>query len=190
MSEFHSKRLSASYDPSFNAFDESPKIVEIDTCRPKSRSRRMSTCMFEYNDDHYYQAITSPLPCPIPNHMSIPDHRHLQDFDWGYIQEDYKFATAANTPRFGCSGRANAPITPAKSVCGDSFFRPYSNNPNYMANTQSFKAKLRPHSAPKQRPEPVPKKRLSLNEIMESRTSFSGVRMQRSCSQVEEDFEF
>ncbi|KAI3463295.1 hypothetical protein Pfo_019958 [Paulownia fortunei] len=189
-SEFHSKRLSASYDPSLNAFDESPKIVEIDTCRPKSRSRRMSTCMSEYGDDQYYQVLSSPLPCPTSNRLSIPDCRLLQDFDWGFVEEDYKFPTAQNTPRFGCSGRANVPTTPAKSVCGDSFFRPYSNCPSYMANTQSFRAKLRSHSAPKQRPEPGPKKRLSLNEIMASRTSFSGVRMQRSCPQVQEDFEF
>lgn len=59
-----------------------------------------------------------------------------------------------------------------------------------MANTQSFRAKLRSHSAPKQRPEAGPKKRLSLNEIMASRSSFSGVRMQKSCSQVEQEFEF
>lgn len=189
-SEFHSKRLSASYDPSLTAFDESPKIVEIDTCGPKSRSRRMNTYMSEYGDDQYYQAISSPLPCPIPARLSIPDCRHLQDFDWGFVTEDYKFPTAQNTPRFACSGRAHVPVTPAKSLCGDSFFRPYSNCPNYMANTQSFRAKLRSYSAPKQRPESGPKKRLSLNEIMASRTSFSGVRMQRSCSQVQEDFEF
>jgi hypothetical protein len=46
-----------------------------------------------------------------------------------------------------------------------------------MANTQSSKAKLRSHSAPKQRPEV--KKRLSLNEMMAARNSMSGVRMQK-----------
>lgn len=49
-----------------------------------------------------------------------------------------------------------------------------------MANTQSFKAKLRSHSAPKQRPEV--KKRLSLNEMMSARNSISGVRMQKPSS--------
>ncbi|KAG8388366.1 hypothetical protein BUALT_Bualt02G0118500 [Buddleja alternifolia] len=189
-SDFHSKRLSASYDPSLNAFDESPKIVEVDTYGPKSRSRRMSTCVPEYNDDQYHQVIYTPLPYPNPSRLSIPNCHHLQDFDNGFVQEDYKFATAHNTPRFACTGRANAPVTPAKSVCGESFFRPYSNCPNYMTNTQSFRAKLRSHSAPRQRPESGPKKRLSLNEIMASRTSFSGVRMQKSFTQVQEEFEF
>lgn len=174
-SEYHSRRFTSSYDPSLNAFDESPKIVEIDTCGPKSRSRRMSSCTFSYNEDKYYQVISSSP---------------LRDYDWGFIQEDYKFATAQNTPRFGCSGRANAPVPPAKSVCGDSLFSPYSSCPSYMASTQSFDAKLRSQSAPKQRPESGPKKRLSLNEIMASRTSFTGVRMQRSCSQAQDDFEY
>ncbi|XP_073146403.1 protein IQ-domain 26-like [Henckelia pumila] len=185
-SEFHSKRLSATCDHSLNPFDESPKIVEIDTCRPKSNSRR--THDSEYFEDHYYyyQGMSSPLPCPTPTHVSIPNH---QEFDWRFIAEGYKFATAQNTPRFGHLGGTNDAITPSKSVCGDSFVRPYSNCPNYMSNTQSFRAKLRSHSAPKQRPETGPKKRLSLNEILASRSSFSGVRMHRNCSQVHEDVE-
>ncbi|KAL2462609.1 IQ-domain 26 [Forsythia ovata] len=189
-SEFHSKRFSASYDPSLNAYDENPKIVEIDTCKPKSRSRRINTCTSEYGDDQYYQEISSPLPCPMPARLSIPNCRHLQEFDYFFIGEDCKLATAQSTPRFASSRPSNAPVTPAKSVCGDSFFRPYSNCPNYMANTQSFKAKLRSLSAPKQRPETGLKRRLSLNEIMASRTSFSGVRMQQPCTQVQEDLGF
>ncbi|KAH6758219.1 IQ-domain 26 [Perilla frutescens var. frutescens] len=190
-SELHSKRFPACFDPSLNALDESPKIVEIDTGRPKSRSRRLSSsaCLSEYIADQYYQAISSPLPSPIPKKYDL-DHHHLQDFDWGFVPEECKFATAQNTPRFGCSGLADGPATQSKSVCGDSFLGPYSNCPSYMANTQSFKAKVRSQSAPKQRPETGPKKRLTLGEIVASRTSFTGVRMQRSCNRVEEDFEF
>ncbi|CAL5443891.1 unnamed protein product [Camellia sinensis] len=186
-SEFHSKRLSASTENSLSAFDESPKIVEIDTYRPRSRSsRRMNTLMSDSCEDPYYQTVSSPLPCPIPARLSIPECRNLPEFDWGFNGDDYRFSTAQSTPRLANSYRSNAPVTPAKSVCGDSFFRPYSNFPNYMTNTQSFNAKLRSHSAPKQRPEPGSKKRLSLNEIMASRMSLSGVKMQRSCSQVQE----
>ncbi|XP_022859354.1 uncharacterized protein LOC111380112 isoform X2 [Olea europaea var. sylvestris] len=189
-SEFHSKRLSASYDPSLNAYDESPKIVEIDTYKPKVRSRRIYSCTSEYGDDQYYQELSSPIPCPIPARLSIPNCRRPQDFDHFFIGEDYKLATAQSTPRFSSSRPSNAPVTPAKSVCGDRFFMPYSNCPNYMANTQSFKAKLRSLSAPKQRPDTGLKRRLSLNEVMASRTSFSGVRMQQPCTQVQEDFGF
>lgn len=58
-----------------------------------------------------------------------------------------------------------------------------------MTNTQSFKAKLRSQSAPKQRPEPVSKKRLSLDEIMAARNSVSSVRMQRAFPQVVQEEE-
>ncbi|PON62460.1 IQ motif, EF-hand binding site [Parasponia andersonii] len=186
----HSRRLSASLDTSFAAIDESPKIVEVDTGRPKSRSRRTNTSVSDLGDDPPYYTLSSPLPCRVPRRISIPECRNCQDSEWGFTGDECRFSTAQSTPRFLNSAGSNAPTTPAKSICADNFFRGYGNCPNYMANTKSFKAKLRSYSAPKQRPEPGPKKRLSLNELMESRNSLSGVRMQRSCSQVQEAISF
>lgn len=170
----HSRRISSSFD----AIDESPKIVEVDTGRPKSRSRRPNTTS-ESGDDPFGPSLSSPLPCRVPPRLSIPD--------WGGVPGyECRCSTAQTTPRF-----VNAPMTPTKSVSGESIFRQGMGfYPHYMANTQSFKAKLRSHSAPKQRPEVGPKKRLSLNEMMESRNSVSGVRMQRSCSQAQEVVSF
>ena len=203
----HSRRLSSSFDASINnntinntnnnnSVDGSPKIVEVDTGRPKSRSRRTNTntSMSDFGDDPSFQTISSPLPIPgrTPARLSIPDHRNFHDSDWGLTGEECRFSTAQSTPRFAnsCSCGSVAPLTP-KSVCNESLFlRQYGNFPNYMASTQSFKAKLRSHSAPKQRPEPGPRKRLSLNEMMESRSSLSGVGMQRSCSQIQEAINF
>ncbi|KAJ8773487.1 hypothetical protein K2173_004317 [Erythroxylum novogranatense] len=182
-SEFHSKRLSASYE--MTAFDDCPKIVEIDTCKPKSMSRRFTTALSECGEDVPYHGLSSPLPCPVPARISIRDCKNDQDFDWYFTGDACRFSTAQSTPRIVNSLRSNAPVTPAKSVCGDRDFRAYSGFPNYMASTQSFKAKLRSLSAPKQRPESGPKKRLSLNEIMASRNSISSVRMQRP-SQLDE----
>ncbi|XP_076910325.1 protein IQ-domain 26-like [Bidens hawaiensis] len=186
--EFHSKRLST-YESNTNCYDESPKIVEIDTYRPQSRSRRINTCASDSGEDSHshYINMPSPLHCQNPACLSIPEYNHHQDFEWGYVGDDYKYSnTAQSTPSFINTNRSNGPVTPAKSVCGDSFFRPYSNHPSYMAGTQSSKAKLRSHSAPKQRPDPGPKKRLSLNEIVASRYSLSGLKMQKTCSQVQE----
>lgn len=128
--------------------------------------------------------MSSPLLCPKPARIGIPTSQNLNDVDWCLTADELKFPTAQNTPRFANSVRHNAPPTPSKSVCGDSYFRPYSNCPSYMASTQSYKAKLRSLSAPKQRPEPGsgPKKKLSLNEIMAARNSISSVRMQRPSS--------
>lgn len=186
--EFHSKRLSTSYESTTNSYDESPKIVEIDTYRPHVRSRRIHTCATDSSEEsHCHHNISSPLHCTIPTRISYPECRHYQDPEWGFIAEEYKFSnTTQTTPRFAKSNWSNTPGTPAKSVCGDGFFRPYSNHPSYMANTQSFKAKQRSHSAPKQRPETDTKRRLSLFEIMASRSSLSGVRMQRYCSKAQE----
>ncbi|XP_024980597.1 protein IQ-DOMAIN 14-like [Cynara cardunculus var. scolymus] len=182
-SEFHSKRLSTSYESTTNSYDESPKIVEIDTYRPHARSRRIHTCTTDSSEEsHYYHNTSSPLPNRIP----VPESRYFQDSEWGYIGDnEYKVSnTTQSTPRFGHSGRSTvAPATPTKSVCGDGC---YSNHPSYMGNTKSFSAKKRSQSAPKQRPESGVKTRLSLIEIMASRSSLSGVRMQRSCSKAQE----
>lgn len=192
----HSRRLSASFESrTINPISEDiPKIVEVDTGRPRSSSSRG------------WRSSNSPGPRPEPSEpdpfypprISIPCCQHWHDTEWGLTGDECRFSTAQSTPRFMNSGGLNpAPVTPSKSVCGDSnsyFLRHYGNyhhNPNYMANTQSFRAKVRSQSAPKQRPEAgYSKKKLSLNDIMESRNSLSGVKMQRSCSQVQEAINF
>ncbi|XP_022724693.1 protein IQ-DOMAIN 14-like, partial [Durio zibethinus] len=181
-SEIHSKRLSASIE--INGYDDSPKIVEIDTFKTRSRSRRYKIALSECGDDSPYQTISSPLPCPVPARASTPNCQNLNDFEWCFTGDECRFTTAQSTPRFAITARSNAPTTPGKSMCGDSYFKAYSNFPNYMANTQSFNAKLRSQSAPKQRPEPGAKKRLSLNEIMAARNSIGGVRMNKPNSNI------
>lgn len=188
-------RLSSSYDASMNNNTNStdgsptPKIVEMDTsgCRPKSRSRRSNTSMSDFGDDPLFQAISSPIPVPqirTPARIST---------EWGLVGEECKFSTAHSTPRFAantcsCGSLAGTP----KSVYAERLVWQYGNYPSYMANTQSSKAKLRSRSAPKQRPESGggAKKRLSLNEMMECRSSLSGVRMERTCSKVQEAINF
>ncbi|CAL0312515.1 unnamed protein product [Lupinus luteus] len=187
----YGRRLSSSFDATMNnttnSVEGSPKIVEVDTGngKPKSRSRRTNTSISDFGDDPAFHALPSPLP--------IPCHRNFHDSDWVLTGEQCKFSTAQSTPRLtnSCSCGSIASMTP-KSVCTDGFFIGQHVNfvPNYMAGTQSFKAKLRSQSAPKQRPEQGPKRRLSLNEMMESRSSLSGVRMQRSCSQIHEAVNF
>jgi hypothetical protein len=68
--------------------------------------------------------------------------------------------TADNSPQtFSASSktgngvRRGTPFTPTRSECSWSFLGGYSGYPNYMANTESSKAKVRSQSAPRQRPE-------------------------------------
>ncbi|OIW03710.1 hypothetical protein TanjilG_29745 [Lupinus angustifolius] len=199
-SSIHSRRLSSSFDATINnnnnSIDGSPKIVEMDTGsgRPKSRSRRTNTSISDFGYDPSFHAVSSPLSIPrvTPARLSIPNHGNFNDSsEWGLTREECRFSsTAHSSPRFTSSCSCGAPATP-KSVCTDYLFlRQYGNNPNYMASTQSFKAKLRSQSAPKQRPVQGPRKRLSLYEMMESRNSLSEVRMHSSCSQVQEAVNF
>ncbi|CAL0322066.1 unnamed protein product [Lupinus luteus] len=169
--EFRSKRLATSCKASLNRFDESPKFVEMDNHTPHQlRPRHTTTATSEWGKDLYY-------PCRPPCRISVPECRSQQDFEL-YLDE-YKFSTAHSTPRLAnyCMLH-NAPPTPVKSVCGDTLLSPCPDSPNYMANTQSSQAKLRSHSAPRQRPEQ--KKRLSVNETMAARNSISSVRTQSS----------
>ncbi|KAE8700675.1 hexokinase-1 [Hibiscus syriacus] len=186
--EIHSNRLFASMET--NAYTDSPKIVEVVKLKTRSRPRRFNlNALSECGDELPYQTISSPLPCPV--RASAPNHKNVHGFEWCFADKECKFSTAQTTPRFGNTNwMFNAPTTPL-SVCGDRYFRrPYSNLTNYMANKQSFKAKLRSHSVPKQRPEPGAKNRLSLGEIMAARNSMSEARMNKSCFQVDESLEF
>ncbi|CAL9115113.1 protein IQ-domain 26-like [Musa acuminata AAA Group] len=196
-SSFHSRRLSACLDNVSNSFDRSPKIVEVDTGRPRSRSSRRSTpSVLDPTEDLHWSSITSPLPCQIPARISVPDCRDFQDYDWCLAFEKCRqSATAQSTPRCA-SSCSNWPVTGAKSVCDeDGVLRRFSNVPscpNYMASTESFEAKLRSQSAPKQRPDPAgTRKRLPLSEAtVESMAALSGVGFQRPCSRAQEDFNF
>ncbi|KAL2479892.1 IQ-domain 26 [Abeliophyllum distichum] len=159
----HRRRLSESF--------ESSKIVEVDTGRPRSRSRRTNTWMPDSRDDLLGQSMSSPLPGRFPARFRGVTGVECQGFFTAQV---------ISTPRFANSCGYDAPTTPARSFCMESYFRNTLNYQNYMANTHSFEAKLRSQSAPKQRPEAGPKRRQSLKEIKESRNSLDGVRMQRS----------
>uniref|UniRef100_A0A0E0JF28 DUF4005 domain-containing protein n=1 Tax=Oryza punctata TaxID=4537 RepID=A0A0E0JF28_ORYPU len=199
----YNRRLSASIESSSYGYDRSPKIVEMDTGRPKSRSSsvRTSPPMVDAGaaagEEWYANSVSSPL-LPFhqlpgaPPRISAPSARHFPEYDWCPLEKP-RPATAQSTPRL-----AHMPVTPTKSVCGGG--GAYGASPNcrgYMSSTQSSEAKVRSQSAPKQRPEPGvaagagARKRVPLSEVtLEARASLSGVGMQRSCNRVQEAFNF
>ncbi|KAG7594914.1 IQ motif EF-hand binding site [Arabidopsis thaliana x Arabidopsis arenosa] len=143
-----------------------PKIVEMDdtymrrsSSRSKSRQVHNIVAMSDYEDDFVYKG---------------------NDVELSFSDEKWKFATAQNTPRFSHHHSANNRYyvmqSPAKSVCGNTLcdYGRSVSTPGYMEKTKSFKAKVRSHSAPRQRSE---RKRLSLDEVMASKSSVSSVNM-------------
>ncbi|KAE8712257.1 hypothetical protein F3Y22_tig00110258pilonHSYRG00029 [Hibiscus syriacus] len=97
-SEIHSNRLFASMET--NACDDSPKIVEVDTLKTRSRSRRFNlNALSKCGDELPYQTTSSLLPCAVRS--STPNHKNVHDFEWRSADKEFKFSTAQTTPRFG-----------------------------------------------------------------------------------------
>lgn len=198
-SELHSKKVSDL------CHDDPAKIVEIDTYyynKPRSHRHENYAHVSEYGDhDMHAFPISGPIASPFltPAKISVPS----RCYEWGSYENEYgqfrghrrTSSTDHSTTRF--ANLADGPFTP---VCHEGMFRPYhqphrlsgSYHPNYMASTQSFEAKSRSQSAPKQRPtQPSPsKKRMPLEKVMECRHSLSGVRMNRSYSEDTEALHF
>ncbi|KAL0403120.1 UNVERIFIED_CONTAM: hypothetical protein Sradi_1952800 [Sesamum radiatum] len=148
--------------------ERTDKILEIDTWKPNqnaSRNDRMvpSSQYFsawngtgqDYSKISPVSGLSSKLQKPNP---SISSEEVLSMISPKFPPEgDHAAAwTAESSPRVqSASSRPTSnirgPFTPARSECSRSLFGDYLGHPNYMANTESSRAKVRSHSAPKQR---------------------------------------
>lgn len=133
--------------PGLNDERNDDKILEIDTGKPRQA----------HGGRNNAAALLRGTQKPIPS-LSTDDREVALKPSIGFDDEEMNMLTAESSPqvlsarssRFEGSGRRGA-FTPGRSESSKSFHIGYLDHPNYMANTESYRAKVRSLSAPRQR---------------------------------------
>nr|XP_010932804.1 protein IQ-DOMAIN 14 isoform X1 [Elaeis guineensis] len=163
--------------------EENAKIVEMDLgeSRSTSKSRNSYSITQTETKDHrafaYYGSARPPLRAeqyqqfsPAPSAITDMSPRAYS----GHFEE-FSFTTAQSSPQY-LSALSASDATQASFD--------YSFYPNYMANTESSRAKARSQSAPRQRTDTYERQTSRRRPSVEGRNIPRGVRMQRSSSHV------
>ncbi|TYI70380.1 hypothetical protein E1A91_D08G217600v1 [Gossypium mustelinum] len=151
----HSTRIGHMVD------EKNDKILEVDIGKPRFTSKLRNlfrSTHLALNSDLYSCSFTNSRD----SHQTAPtplfEAQSLNPLKFPHEVEESLFCTVDNSPNFhsasskgGSSMRS--PFTPAKSDGSRSYLSGYSDHPNYMAFTESSRAKVRSLSAPKQRPQ-------------------------------------
>lgn len=176
--------------------EENIKIVEMDQGESKGSSKgrnsysnhaqteraepRFST---NYATNHAYSKQDNQQISPAPSALTDMSPRacsgHFEEYCFTTTQSSPQCYSAVSKP--DCTG---VPFAFPQTDCAESLSYDYPFFPNYMANTESSKAKVRSHSAPKQRPESFERQPSRRRASMEGRNIPRAMRMQRSSSHV------
>lgn len=147
--------------------EENIKIVEMDVGEYKAVTKGR-------NSYSKHQQQVSPAASGITDISPRSLCKHLEEM-----------GTAQSSPQ--CYSKGDEAVSYPRSEYAESLYSEYPFYPNYMANTQSSRAKVRSHSAPKQRPLETFERQPSATRrrpSIEGRNLPRAVRMQRSSSHV------
>ncbi|XP_042516327.1 protein IQ-DOMAIN 19-like isoform X2 [Macadamia integrifolia] len=190
-------RLRQSYSEMDRGLEENIKIVEMDIGQQRGTSKsRNSYSVSNHSQERIDPRFSAYYPSNSAN--TKQDQIQVSPAPSAFIEmspracsghfEEYSFATAQSSPQYYSAvsklDPTRAPYASPRHEYADSASTDYPFHPNYMANTESSRAKARSHSAPKQRPESYERQPSRRRASMEGRNIPRGVRMQRSSSHV------
>lgn len=175
---------------------ENIKIVEVDVGESKGSiksrngySHRPQTDLTEhrfsthYASNHAYSKKENHQISPAPSALTDMSPRACS----GHFEEN-SFSTAHSSPQYYSAvskpDPSRIPFALPRPEYAESLSYDYPLFPNYMANTESFRAKVRSRSAPKQRPDSFERQPSRKRASIEGRNVPRPMRMQRSSSNV------
>ncbi|XP_038902784.1 protein IQ-DOMAIN 14-like [Benincasa hispida] len=172
---FQESRLRQTHQEIDREMEENIKIVEMDL--GGSLKNRNSYSHYAYSNQENLRL--SPAPSAMTDMSPRTYSGHF---------EDYAYGTAQSSPQcFSALAKADPnrlPFEFPRSEYAESLSYDYPLFPNYMANTESSKAKVRSQSAPKARPESFERQPSRRRASVEGRNIPRAVRMQRSSSHL------
>lgn len=181
----------------YRGMEENIKIVEMDHGESKgstkSRNSYASHPLSEraehrfsayYSSNHVYSNQDNHEVSPAPSALTDMSPRacsgHFEDYSYSTAQSSPQYYSAVSKP-----DPSRVPFAFPRPDYAESLSYDYPLFPNYMANTESSRAKVRSQSAPKSRPADTFERQPSRSRAsMEGRNIPRAVRMQRSSSHL------
>lgn len=170
--------------------EENIKIVEMDLGESKGGTKSRTSYSNNAQTEHRFSTHRScpkqdpqqisPAPSVLTELSPRASSGHFEDYSFGTAQSSPQYYSAISKP-----DPSRIPFDYPRPEYAESMSYEYPFFPNYMANTESSRAKVRSHSAPKQRPvETFERQSSKRRPSIEGRNVPRAVRMQRSSSHV------